>query len=320
MPIHDLGYRGWALSKTRESMRWRVMAEVGVRQAWGIMGVRRSVLVALSPVLIALGLLFAFEQAMSEPALRQGLFRTIQQWPQSQVAAVELMKGENGARHVLWSYILLMFFRYPQGFAMLILVGIIGPPLISRDVRSRAFLLYFSRPISRVQYLIGKAAILVFYLSIITVVPAMIIFLVGLMLSPTFSVILATWDLPFRIVLASLVLIVPATSLMLCLSSLTTESRNASFAWYVVWVLGFVAYASLANADAARFGQEEFLTYVSKWTLASPYHMMGRVQSFVFGIEGIDGPYVVASMVMLSLITGLCLLVLFRRVSAPMRV
>ena len=34
MPIHDLGYRRWEGERVPEQSRWRVICEVGVRQAW----------------------------------------------------------------------------------------------------------------------------------------------------------------------------------------------------------------------------------------------------------------------------------------------
>lgn len=325
MPIHDLGYRPWDEPPTSDHSRWRVLTEAGVRQAWRIAAVRRMVLFSWGPAVLAMVLLFFIEQATSRPEVRRGLIDMLNDMPASTKAMIELDKGPDAARHVLWSYTLMIFFRYPQGIAMLLLIGVVGPPLISRDVRSRAFLLYFSRPLSRVQYLLGKAAVLGWYMLLITALPALVVYLVGIMMSPELSVILRTWDMPLRIVAASLVLIVPTASLMLCMSSLTTESRNASFAWYIVWVLGFVAYTYMTMVEAAMEmratgAQQIPLELVSKWTLVSPYHMLGKVQGLVFGLEGLDSPMVVPSLAMLTLITALCLCVLFRRVSAPMRV
>jgi hypothetical protein len=46
-------------------------------------------------------------------------------------------------RHEVWANLLLTLFRYPQASLMILVVGIAAPPLISYDVRSRAFLIYF---------------------------------------------------------------------------------------------------------------------------------------------------------------------------------
>ena len=38
---------------------------------------------------------------------------------------------------------ILAFFRYPQAIAMVLVVGLIAPMMISYDFRSKAYLLYF---------------------------------------------------------------------------------------------------------------------------------------------------------------------------------
>lgn len=55
---------------------------------------------------------------------------------------------------------------------MVMVIGLIAPPMISQDVRSRAFLLYFSRPLTRGEYLLGKLASVWVYLSLISTLPA----------------------------------------------------------------------------------------------------------------------------------------------------
>jgi len=61
-------------------------------------------------------------------------------------------------------------------------------------------------------------------------------------LSSDLSVLADTWDLPLRILLASLIFIIPAVSVALMFSSLTSESRFAAFAWFAFWGLGFIAW------------------------------------------------------------------------------
>ncbi len=79
--------------------------------------------------------------------------------PQSDVAIAAFNADPSTARHEVWSLLLMTFFRYPQAVLMVLLVGMIAPPLISQDFRSRAFLLYFSRPITPVEYVFGKAMV-----------------------------------------------------------------------------------------------------------------------------------------------------------------
>ncbi|MCS7306121.1 MAG: ABC transporter ATP-binding protein [Thermoguttaceae bacterium] len=71
-------------------------------------------------------------------------------------------------RHTIWCWLMGTFFRYPQGVVMMLLVGLLAPPLIARDISSKAFLVYFSRPIRWSDYLGGKLQILWIYLGLVT--------------------------------------------------------------------------------------------------------------------------------------------------------
>jgi hypothetical protein len=125
------------------------------------------------------------------------------------------------------------------------------------------------------------------------------------MLSPDVSVLWATWDLPLRVVVASVTLTIPTTALALFLSSMTNESRYAGFAWFAIWILGWVAYANLMRIGAGQ-----------QWSMLSLYHLLGRVQLWVFGLPARD---VSAAAFMLVLVTVVSLIVLMSRISAPMR-
>jgi ABC-2 type transport system permease protein len=64
-----------------------------------------------------------------------------------------------------------------QGAFSFILTVLVAPPLISRDLANNALPLYLSRPLSRVEYVLGKMGVVVFLLSLITWVPGILIFL-----------------------------------------------------------------------------------------------------------------------------------------------
>src|SRR5688572_12665565 len=59
----------------------------------------------------------------------------------------------------------------------------VGSGLIADDIRANALQLYLSRPITRTQYVAGKAAILIAALGAVTFVPAMLL----LLLVPAFA-------------------------------------------------------------------------------------------------------------------------------------
>ena len=222
------------------------------------------------------------------------------------------------ARHTTWCWMLMTFFRYPQGVLMLIMIGLIVPPLIARDLRSRAILIYFSRPIGRLEYLLGKVAIPATFLALITALPGMILYLFGVLLSPGFFVIADTWDIPFRIMAATAVLIIPTSLLALMYSSLTYESRFATFAWFATWGLGggayVVAYFTQVDMDSPSIPEIS-----PNWSMLSIYNTVGKVQEWIFGLE--PSFTRVAPLVGLLLAISLfSLVILMRRVHAPINV
>lgn len=328
--VHRLGYRRWSGRLESGWMRWTVIASVGIRRAWQSRWLRRMLFFAWLPaVWFGVGF-FLWEQAALYPEWRQTLTPFLQGMPPTpefnQIRESVRTGDLESSRHTVWAWLLQTLFRNPQGVLMVMVVGLIAPPLISQDVRSRAFLLYFSRPLTRGEYLLGKLATLWTYLAVISTLPALVLYVLGVLLSPNLSVMSATWDIPFRIVAASIVLMLPTSVLALCFSSLTQESRYAGFAWFAVWVLGWFTYGAAVSAealnaqhDAIRTGRsiQEVLEQ-SSWTHVSLYHTLGRVQSWVFGF--VDFREVLVSTVILTVVTVIALAILLRRISAPMRV
>jgi ABC-2 type transport system permease protein len=68
------------------------------------------------------------------------------------------------------------FLEVQGGFAFILTV-LVAPPLISRDLANNALPLYLCRPLSRTEYVLGKMAVVIFLLSMITWVPGLLIFL-----------------------------------------------------------------------------------------------------------------------------------------------
>lgn len=326
--VHQLGFRGWSGRLEPDWTRWIVIAAVGVRRSWQNQWLKRMLFFAWLPAVVFAFGFFMWEQAALYPEWRPMLTPAMRALPKTPVfnqIKKAVREGDfSNSRHTVWAWLLNSFFRYPQAVVMVLVVGVIAPPLISQDIRSRAFLLYFSRPLTRVEYLLGKMASLWVYLSIISALPALCLYLIGVVLSPSLSVVASTWDVPLRILGASVVLMLPTSALALCLSSLTQETRYAGFAWFAVWILGWFTYGAVASAEAfnaqQQFSQNNQIVEIheSVWIHLSLYHTLGRVQSWVFGFAKFND--VLASIVILVSVTVVSLNVLFYRISAPMRV
>ncbi len=225
-------------------------------------------------------------------------------------------------RNDVWRWLLMVFFRYPQAILILFLIGSVAPALISRDLRSRAFLLYFSRPIGKLEYIFGKLCIPAAYMVAVTTLPALTLYCFAIMMSPHLGVFWDTWDIPIRIFAATFALVVPTASIALMLSSLTQESRYANFSWFAVWALGEGAFRAIQSSAVVRLqlppNDPAVIELIENWRLVSLYNCLGDVQEFVFGFQTF--PEIYKAAVVLSAVTAFSLFTLYRRVSAPIRV
>jgi ABC-2 type transport system permease protein len=68
------------------------------------------------------------------------------------------------------------FISIQGGFAFFVAL-LVGPPLVSRDLRNNALPLYLCRPFSRTEYVMGKMSVILILLSLITWVPQLLLFL-----------------------------------------------------------------------------------------------------------------------------------------------
>jgi ABC-2 type transport system permease protein len=69
----------------------------------------------------------------------------------------------------------LTFVQLQCAFAFILTV-LVAPPLISRDLSNNALPLYLCRPLSRTEYVLGKMAVVLLLMSLVTWVPGLMIF------------------------------------------------------------------------------------------------------------------------------------------------
>lgn len=302
MPVHDLGYRPWEGRRTPQLLRPYFVARGGISLVWRKKWLRLMLMLGWLPIIVPAFGIFIFEYSSTDGGIQRMVFQLLRGPLNQPELATRAITNPETARHDVWATLILAYFRYPQLTAMVLLVGLIAPMLVSYDLRSRAYLQYFSRPLSPGEYILGKSAVLWFFLGLIVTLPAIILYAVGVMLSPDLSVVIETWDIPLRILAASAVLLIPTTALALCYSSWTSESRYAAFAWFATWVMGYVAYRILTFSGAqggprrrGRKMQEYDLDVdLDKWRLLSPYDTLGKVESWVFGLDPTPGSVVPA--------------------------
>lgn len=327
MAIFETGYRAWNEPRVGISSRAMTICTTGIRRAYKSKWLRRLMLAAVLPLLYFTLPFIFFEQSIEQPGMYGAAREFMRRMPQSQILREKMDDVSSNpteediqlVRHDVWAFLFLTLMRYPQAFLMIVAVGIVAPPLISQDLRTRAYLIYFSRPITRAEYILGKFGTVGFFVSLLCATPPLVLYLMGLMLTTDGDQILRTWDLPLRIVCATLVVTVPVTLVALAISSLTLESRYAAFGWFALWIAGHIVFTVLyASMDFHRF-EHDMMNLDPGWrTITSPYQVLGVVQSAIFGFE-VSKSQLNMSCCALIATSIASLMILFRRTAAPMR-
>jgi ABC-2 type transport system permease protein len=102
-----------------------------------------------------------------------------------------------------------------------------GASAIASDFASGAFTIYLSKPISRFDYLLGKALPVAASIGAITLAPALALLLLHQSLAPDFQLLSQAGWLPLAITAYSLLLALYYTLLVLAISSLCRSGRVA---------------------------------------------------------------------------------------------
>lgn len=253
-----------------------------------------------------------------------GFLRMLGEDGSEKVINAMLQSDDRYRRRTVWSFLLLKFLRGPQGLALILLIGWVSAPLIAKDLRTKAFLLYFSRPLSKWNYIMGKLMILVILSMVISTLPAFILYFVGVGLSPNLQALEQTWDLPLRLVAVSMLHIVPASLVALMFSSLTTDSRFAHFSWYATWILGYATWGLISMfINSSIIGEAENPAVLIRpiewqdgggWLYVSFYHTINLAQGWAMGVTDRPVEAFVAFLV-LCLISLVSIIVTWYRVS-----
>ena len=123
------------------------------------LGLARTLILSVVPAIAFAIAFFFFEQSVVIPEYREFFAGAVMAAGGQPEMARSVALDPASVRHEVWASLLLIFFRNPQSVAMLVVVGLVAPRLISADLRNRGYLLYFSRPVTPTGYVAGKALV-----------------------------------------------------------------------------------------------------------------------------------------------------------------
>jgi len=179
----------------------------------------------------------------------------------------------------------------------------VGAGLIANDRRANALQIYLSKPLTRAEYIAGKAGTLLVFLVGVTWLPAILLLAVQTMLAGNFTFVRANAFLLPAITVYAALQVLLATFTMLALSSLSKSARFVA-----------IMYAGVIFFTDAVFGMLKFLVRASGASMVSPTQSLAQIGDVIFRVPPRhDTPIVLSLVVVLGLI-ALSLLVLERRI------
>lgn len=249
MPIFDQGYQHWSGTLSQHAWHWLPITRHGVRVSSASRPLRSILLLSWLPALLLACVLCAW-------GLLERGSELITVWA-PQVEAIlkgfgfrdpAILTDPRQYRVEFWTLCYTYFMWAELGFSMIVIL-LVGPNLISQDMRYNALPMYFSRPLRRVDYFLGKLGVIIAFLSMVIIVPSLVAYLLGLLFSLDATIFRDTLGLIMAVVAYGLVIAVSAGTLMLALSSLSRNSRYVALFWLVIWLVSGAVAGILISVD-----------------------------------------------------------------------
>lgn len=288
MPIYDLTYRGYTGERARTPV-WLPVAENTIRLALRNKILRALYIAAGVPVLV--GIVFLYVRYQIEPSFR----------------------GRGGPRNILAFEIDSYFwFLFAQGMIALTLAAVVGASSIGGDRRGNALEAIFSRPITLVQYLVGRWMGLFALVLAATLIPGILLWYFDNAFSTDPDRLTKTLSIPARIAAWAVVLSSSVSLLVLAFSALISRAgiAMATFAAFFFLSSAFTQGIAAAVERMSERGAEVIRSF-------GFIEAHRAVQAAIFGVDRnlvrIEAD-LAASIAVLAGIALLCVIVLMRRV------
>jgi ABC-2 type transport system permease protein len=273
MPIHDQGYRRYGGGRTPHGRAWWVMARTQLRAALKFRPFVVLLLFSCVPFIVR-GVQFYLAASFQQVSMLAPTAQTFRE------------------------------FLDQQGLFVFLLTIALGGA-IADDRRANALQLYLSRPVTRVEYVLGRLVPALICLLAITFLPAMLLLMLQVAFSGSTAFLRQNLFLLPAITLVSLTQALLSSFTILALSSLSKSRRFVA-----------VMYAGIIFFTTAMYQVLRGITGSRAWAAISPGDMMDVLADGVFRIRSTPPvPVPVAILVIVVLIGG-SIWILERRIRA----
>lgn len=237
--IYDQGYRPYQGGLASPHSRFAAITANQFRQAWKDKWFKRLLWLAFIPLVVFCVLVVV-----------RARFRL------------------GGGHWDVWSH----FWGIQMFFSML-MVFFVGRNAVGEDLRTGALVLYFSRPVSFVQYLVGKWLAIALGVVGVTLAPGLVLAVFKWMAEPGTGFVQFLGWVGSLLVLALLVCL-SLGAVMLAVSSVTRRGRAAGIIWIVMFFV--LMGVSQGAAQAADIHALEALSYTQASIHLAGYFLEGR--------------------------------------------
>lgn len=318
MPIHDRVYRRLDdPPKKPHPFPAAVIGRYGLRYSVRGWFVRLLLLAGCIPALVFCGQVYAASRMENG----EGILRLLADFSGQGVgSAARTLAGLEDVDPESWrnlGEVGLFLLLFIQTWVITALTPLIGGRAIADDLRSQAFEVYLARPITGVDYLLGKFLGVFQLLFALAVLPGVVLLAVSHGLFPeSWS---ATWPLYFKVLLAGSIIAAVNGFIVLGISSVGTSRRYAVIIWYLLTFGSTMLQGSLFAATGD--GTFDTVGYVTNQHL----FLLGAIGADL--PEGLQNTYSFVTLEpntwlhlgVLGALSGLGALLVLRRVNAGRR-
>ena len=150
MTIRDLGYRPYEGKLLPHRSRYQVLIRRTVALAWSTRLIKITLIMSLFPMLVCGAVMFAKLRLMHQLA----------------GSNVRIQLEDPGNLVFTCFYWCQIWFAFSMSLR-------VAAPAIADDIRTGALQFYFSRPVARIHYLVGKVVAVAFLVTLVSAVPAL---------------------------------------------------------------------------------------------------------------------------------------------------
>ncbi len=217
LPVYKQTYRHYTGTYYPRAVAWWIIASRGLKRTWSGKGFRFLLLVSLAVFLVNVIRIYMVSnmELLRYMGFQPDQFR-------------EILEIDDKFYFT--------FLRIQYFFCFLVTLYV-GTDIISADRRTKALVLYLSRPLGRIDYLFGKGFVVLFFLYCISLFPALLLMFFYAFFNDNWQYLVDNIPLMLRIFAYANIVVISLVILVLTISSLVKSKVGSGVMFCAVYFL-----------------------------------------------------------------------------------